>query len=284
MPRGSTANPPVALTIAGSDPIGAAGLAADLRTFAALGVHGAFALSVVTVQTTTAVHALRPVDAELLVAQIDAVLDTLEPTAAKTGLLATKANVEAVGRLAACGRMPPLVVDPVLVSSSSQRLVDDGVVRAYLDALVPHAAVLTPNAHEAALLAGLPEGAVTSLDAARRAARILAERCHGLVVVKGGHLATERTVDVCVQGGAGGELFEIEGPRIPTINDRGTGCTLSAALAAYLAMGRAVRDALREAKAFVSRALAAATDWRIGHGRGPLHQQAAAPLRDQAGG
>jgi len=264
--------PNAAMTIAGSDSGGGAGIEADLRTFAAHRVHGTVALTAVTAQSTVGVTAVAALEPEMVVTQIRTVLDDIEVTAVKTGMLARPRTVEAVASLAASGELPPLVVDPVLVSSTGHPLMEDGGVTAYRDSLIPFATILTPNLREAALLLGVPVEELATLPAMADAARSLCDLGATWVIVKGGHLivggATERrSPDVVV--GPGG-LTELEGARVETGNDHGTGCSLAAACAANLANSVAPLEAISQAKAFVARALAGAASWSIGHGHGPI--------------
>ena len=264
----STDTPPVALTIAGSDSGGGAGIQADLLTFAALGVHGTSAITALTAQNTVTVTGVHVPPVAFLLAQVDAVLDDLPVAAVKTGMLATEEIVRAVADLAAGGRLPQLVVDPVLVSSTGARLLDPGAERAYTDALFPQALVVTPNTREASALLGRP---VATVADARDAARQLTELGPRWVVVKGGHLADDAgdAVDV-VYDAAGDEVTELRAPRIATSNDHGTGCTFGAATAAGLASGADVPRALAAAKAFVHAGLASSAGWRLGAGHGPV--------------
>lgn len=254
----------MAMTIAGSDSGGGAGLQADLKTFAALGVFGTSVVTAVTAQNTAAVVAVDPVRPELVEAQMEAVLSDLAVRAVKTGMLATSATVATVARWAAEGRLPNLVVDPVLVASTGRPLLDEDGVAAYRALLLPHAAVVTPNTREAALLAGHP---VEGLDDMVRAAHRLADGGAAVVVVKGGHLGGPESPDVVLMDGA---LEVLDGPRVASPNDHGTGCTLSAATAALLARGATAFDAVVGAKAFVTAALRGSATWRLGAGHGPL--------------
>jgi hydroxymethylpyrimidine/phosphomethylpyrimidine kinase len=264
----SSNTPPVALTIAGSDSGGGAGIQAGLLTFASLGVHGTSAVTALTAQNTVGVTGVHVPPVEFLLAQVEAVLDDLAVAATKTGMLATEEVVRAVAGLAAAGRLPNLVVDPVLVSSTGARLLDPGAERAYRDALFPNALVVTPNTREATALLGTPVETVTE---AREAARRLGDLGPAWVVVKGGHLADDdgEAVDVVYQR-ASGELSELRLPRVPTRNDHGTGCTFGAAIAAGLARGAGVPDALDAAKRFVHAGLASSAGWRLGAGHGPV--------------
>jgi hydroxymethylpyrimidine/phosphomethylpyrimidine kinase len=257
-------DPPVALTIAGSDSGAGAGAQADLKTFAALGVFGASVITAVTAQNTTAVLGVEPVDPAFVDLQLEAVLGDLPVRAVKTGMLASSATVAAVARWADSGRLPNLVVDPVLLASTGRPLLDGQAVRAYLDLLIPHALVVTPNLREASLLTGIAVEDVASME---RAARVLADVGATIVVVKGGHLSGAVAVDVVLSQG---RLSVLEEERVDTANDHGTGCTLSAATAAGLARGEEPAEALGAAKRFVTEALRGSAGWRLGAGHGPL--------------
>lgn len=259
-------NPPVALTIAGTDSGGGAGIAADLRTFAALGVFGTLAVTAVTAQNSVEVREVHPLSPSAVVAQIKAVTDDLHPAAAKTGMLAQPGIVAAVAELARAGALPPLVVDPVLVASSGAALCEDGAVAAYRRDLFPVAAVVTPNLSEAAVLLGRP---VTTLAEQREAARRLGELAER-VVVKGGHPVDDRAelaIDVYFDGE---RLEELVRPRLDTPGAHGSGCTFAAALAAGLARGLSVSEAVVLANAYVHAALAGSVHWHLGAGHGPL--------------
>ncbi len=258
--------PVTALTIAGSDSGGGAGAQADLKTFAAHGVHGTSALTAVTAQNTAVVRGVVPMEPDFVRLQIETVLGDFDVRSVKTGMLATARVVEVVADLAAAGRLPRLVVDPVLVSSSGQALMDPEGVEAYLTRLLPHALVATPNLREAAILANVALDTLTSTDAMAAAASQIRTCGVAYVVVKGGHLVAEAP-DV-VAGPEG--ITVLEGARVATGNDHGTGCSLSAAIAANLAVGAEVLDAVRGAKTFVARALAGGAGWTLGSGHGPI--------------
>jgi hydroxymethylpyrimidine/phosphomethylpyrimidine kinase len=258
--------PPTALTIAGSDSGGGAGAQADLKTFAAHRVHGTSALTAVTAQNTAQVRGVVALEAAFVQLQIAAVLDDFEVKAVKTGMLATGAVVLAVAELAAAGQLPQLVVDPVLVSSSGHALMKPDGVEAYLTRLLPHALVATPNLREAAVLAGVALESLTDTAAMAKVAERIRQGGARYVVVKGGHLS-QSAHDV-VAGPDG--ITVLEGSRVPTSNDHGTGCSLSAAIAANLALGAEVPEAIREAKAYVARALAGGAGWSLGAGHGPV--------------
>jgi hydroxymethylpyrimidine/phosphomethylpyrimidine kinase len=259
--------PPVALTIAGSDSGGGAGIQADLKTFAMHRVFGTSVLTAVTAQNTRSVRSIRTLDLAFVAAQLDAVLDDLPVRAVKTGMLASAATVALIG--AGAARLPNLVVDPVLVSSSGAPLFPDEARRAYLTDLVPYAAVVTPNLPEAGLLLGGELSTVDDMAAAAEALAATGARC---VVVKGGRLrkATE-AVDVVWYGG---RVELLRSPWVATANNHGTGCTFAAATAARLASGDPLPEAVRAAKAYVQRGIAAARDWRLGAGHGPIGWEA----------
>lgn len=271
----SPGTPPVALTIAGSDSGGGAGIQADLATFAALGVHGASAVTAITVQDTTGVHLIRPVPVEVVVAQVEAVVTDLRPASVKTGMLGDADTTRAVGALAADCRLPHLVVDPVLVSTSGQRLAAGGVVDALREHLLPHAAVMTPNTEEAAALLGCDRA--KTLDEQRAQARALLDLGCGAVVVTGGDFGrfsadgcsvplVERTDVVATPQG----VLVLTDPEIDTTNDHGTGCTFASAISASLAAGLPVAAAVQVARSFVRQALRRSAPWRLGRGRGPV--------------
>ncbi|GCD91238.1 bifunctional hydroxymethylpyrimidine kinase/phosphomethylpyrimidine kinase [Nocardioides sp. LS1] len=248
--------PAVALTVAGTDSGGAAGIAADLATFAALGVHGACVVTAVTAQDTTGIRDVHPVPLASVESQLDAVLDDLPVAAVKTGMLGTPEVVELLARRLA-GR--PLVVDPVLVATSGVVLGDEHVVAAYRAHLLPAATVITPNAHEAAILLGRATDPAT-------AAAALADTGPAVVLTGGG------TRDTCT------DWLALPGQRpvarthrsVPTTNDHGTGCTFSAALAAHLARGADLDAAVHHAGLFTVRQLDTSRRWTLGRGRGPV--------------
>ena len=256
-------NPPVALTIAGSDSGGGAGIQADLKTFATHGVFGTSAITALTAQNTAGVRGVSMVDVGFIEAQLAAVLDDLPVAAVKTGMLGTPEVVDLVARWAP--RLPNLVVDPVLVAASGDRLFQPDAERAYVERLFPLATVITPNLREAGVLVGRE---LTGVDDAVEAARELATTGARCVVVKGGHLrGHDDAVDVVWYDGAVELLAK---PWIRTGNNHGTGCTFAAATAALLARGSDLLPALRAAKAYVHLVLAFGATWRLGAGHGPL--------------
>ncbi len=256
---------PAALTIAGADSSGGAGLAADLRAFAASGVHGAFALTLVSAQNTAEFRAARPIDAELVAAQIHAVLDDMPIAASKTGLLLTAETVAAVASIAA-RRLPQLVVDPVLVDGAGEPMLSAEAERSVATRLLPSARVVTPNHLEAGRLVGSDLG--DEVEAWIDAAHELAATGPEAVIVTGGRLQAGETVtDVVVRGGS---VRLLSAPRIETRNVRGSGDIFSAAICAELAKGTDVDSAIDRAHELTARALSAGADRRLGSGRGPV--------------
>lgn len=249
--RRADAPPPTALTIAGSDSGGGAGIQADLKTFAALGVHGTCAITTLTAQNTQGVLAVHSVPTRHLVAELDAVFDDFPVAAAKTGMLGDVRTVRCVARELARRRPRWLVVDPVMIATSGARLLDRDAIRILIERLVPLADVLTPNLPEAEALAGI---AIRTARDGERVAGILLGWGARAVLLKGGHGRGREVVDRWFDARG---AFEIRHPRLP-FEAHGTGCTLSAALAAELARGRTPRAAGRRAIAFVQRALARA--------------------------
>jgi hydroxymethylpyrimidine/phosphomethylpyrimidine kinase len=264
---GSPATPvnglPRALTIAGSDSGGGAGIQTDLKVFFALGCHGLSAQTALTAQNTLAVNGILEVPPEFVIAQIEAVASDIGIDAAKTGMLASAEIVEAVAKAIEVHEIDRLVVDPVSVSKHRDQLLKDDALDALKGRLFPLASVITPNLYEAGLLLGAD---VTSADEMKDAARSIKELGPTAVLVKGGHLEGSRALDVLWDGT---DMLEIEGPRYETKDTHGTGCALSAAIAARLAHGDNVRDAVSFAKDFVSGAIKHGL--RIGRGYGPVN-------------
>jgi len=256
---------PRALTIAGSDSGGGAGIQADLKTFAAMGVHGMSALTAITAQNTLAVTAIQDVDPAIVRAQIDAVVNDIGVDAAKTGMLHTSTIIEVV---ADCVRDHgfPLVVDPVMVAKSGARLLEAEAQASLVSRLLPLATVVTPNAPEAEVISGI---AVRDVESAEKAAKRIGELGPKAVVVKGGHLRTDRVIDVLVTRG---RVLRLEGDRYDERTTHGTGCSFSAAIAADLAKGESVEGAVRAAKALV--AASVRSGFRIGQGHGPVNPMA----------
>ncbi len=259
---------PIALTIAGSDSGGGAGIQADLKTFHAFGVFGTSAITAVTVQNTMGVSGFHAIPAETVRAQIHAVAEDLRPGAIKTGMLATAELVETVAASIEEARLENYVLDPVMVATSGARLLDTDAESAIVEHLLPLCTVVTPNLDEAAILAGF---AIDDEAGMRRAAEALVARGARAALVKGGHLKAEELVDVLFDGT---DFHVWRRARIDTTSTHGTGCTLSAAIAAGLARGRPLLSAVDDALDYVYRAILDAPG--LGSGYGPLNHFVAA--------
>jgi hydroxymethylpyrimidine/phosphomethylpyrimidine kinase len=253
---------PVALTIAGSDSGGGAGIQADLKTFAAFGVFGTSALTALTAQNTRGVTAIAEVEPAFIAAQVDAVADDFEIAAAKTGMLSHAAVIEVVAERIRARQIKNLVVDPVMAAASGDVLLAPDAIGMMRDTMLPLAALATPNLREAELLTGAKISTIDKMAAAARAIVALGARA---ALVKGGALAGD-AIDVLFDGRA---IREFRAPRVGAPRAHGAGCTLSAAIAAGLALGHPLERAIADAKAFVTRAIETAP--RIGHGARPLN-------------
>lgn len=275
----TTGQPPVALTIAGSDSGGAAGIAADLGTFQAHGVYGTLAVTALTAQDTKGVHGVWACGAGLVREQIQVVLGDLPVGATKTGMLATVEIVDMITDLAAEGSLPSLVVDPVMVASSGDPLLAGDGVGAYRR-LIAHARIVTPNLPEASLLVGAD---IEDIGTMSEAARAIGDLGAAVVVVKGGHLLLHgadpggEAIDVVYDGSA---VTVLRAPAVESSNVHGSGCTLSAAIAALLARGLEPIEAIAAAKDFVGRAIAGSASWQLGQGHGPLDRIFSRPTLD----
>ncbi len=256
---------PNVLSIAGSDPSGGAGIQADLKTFAALGVYGMAAISGLTAQNTRGVSAIQPLPPAFIAAQIDAVFDDIRVDAVKLGMLGDTDVVTAVADCLRRWRPPLIVLDPVMAAKSGAALLAESAVERLRRELLPLATVITPNLPEAGTLLDTPSPA--DLPAMRKAARALHALGPAWVLLKGGHLPGEDCTDLLYDGR---EFVEFPGRRIATQNTHGTGCTLSAAIAAGLAHGLAMPRAGADAKAYLTAAIAAADSLDVGHGHGPV--------------
>ncbi len=250
-----------ALTIAGSDSGGGAGIQADLKTFAALGVYGTSAITAVTAQNTLGVRGWEPVSPGLVVSQIEAVIEDIGADAVKIGMLATAAIVTAVERAVERLGLQRLVIDPVMIAKGGDRLLDEDAVVA-LRSLLRHADIVTPNIPEAAVLADMTVGTIEDMHEAGRRILALGPR---VVLVKGGHATGAESIDVACR--AAGD-FEVRGPRLRGRHTHGTGCTLSSAIAAHLARGLSDEEAVRAARPTLEGAIRHAP--AIGRGHGPL--------------
>ncbi len=257
---------PVALTIAGSDPSGGAGIQADLKTFHQFGVYGEAAVTLLTVQNTCEVSEVVCLEPRLVRAQVEAVLEDIPPAAVKTGALGNAEIIETVAELAP--RLgAPLVVDPVMISKHGAPLISGDARRVLRDRLLPHAALVTPNLHEAAALA---ECEVRTEAEMELAARRIHGRCGAAVLVKGGHLAGE-AADLLFDGR---QARWYRAPRFDTPHTHGTGCTYSAAITACLASGAPLEEAVARAKRFLTEAIR--TNPGLGRGSGPVNHHASA--------
>ncbi len=254
---------PSVLTVAGSDSSAGAGIQADLKTFAALGVYGTCAITAITAQNTRGVDAVLETPPDIVAAQIDSIVADIRPDAVKTGMLASAPIVEVVAAKVREHELPNLVVDPVMVAKSGDRLLREDAVTALRGLLLPLAAVVTPNLPEAGALAGF---AIDSDEDARRAAKEIVGLGARAVVVTGGHREAAEVVDVLYDGATFRDYFA---PRIDTTSTHGTGCTFASAIAAYLARGEPLAEAVGQAKEYLTEALRRA--YPIGGGHGPVH-------------
>ncbi len=257
---------PNLLSIAGSDPSGGAGIQADLKTFSALGCYGMAAVTALTAQNTRGVAAVHVPPPDILGAQLDAVFADVSVAAIKVGMLATGDMVRTVAQRLAAHPAIPVVLDPVLVATSGDSLGAPDVVEAIVAHLLGRATVITPNLPEAARLAGLP--VPEDEDGMRATAEALLGRGARAVLVKGGHLGGREAVDLLAEA-AGLQFFRA--PRVETRNTHGTGCTLSSAIACYLARGLALADAVGAAKSYLTSAIAESGSLDVGGGHGPVH-------------
>lgn len=258
--------PPVALTIAGSDSGGGAGIQADLKTFHAFGVFGTSAITAITVQNTVGVTAVQKIEPELVAGQIEAVAADLEPAACKSGMLADAPIIRAVAQALARSAIPEYVLDPVMVAASGDPLLEEAAVDALRTELLPLATLVTPNLDEAGILVGAPVRTEAEMRVA--AEQLVADGCRA-VLIKGGHLQSAEVVDVLLDGT---EWREWRAPKLPVGNAHGTGCTLSAAIAACLAVGLPVADAVERGLAYTREAIRTAPG--LGSGSTPVNHWA----------
>ena len=257
---------PIAVTIAGSDSSGGAGIQADLKTFSALGVYGASVIAALTAQNTRGVQGIHDVPPAFVTQQIDSVFSDLSVGAVKIGMLSRPETIEAVADRLARHRARNVVLDPVMVATSGDRLLAPEAIDALRKRLIPAALVITPNLPEAAAL--LDEAVARSEDEMRTQGERLLALGATAVLIKGGHGEAPESVDILVERLG---TTRLPAPRIATRNTHGTGCTLSSAIAAGLATGLSLHDAVAAAKAYVTAAIAASERLTIGHGSGPVH-------------
>ncbi|EGP06568.1 phosphomethylpyrimidine kinase [Bradyrhizobiaceae bacterium SG-6C] len=257
---------PIALTIAGSDSGGGAGIQADLKTFSALGVYGASVITALTAQNTKGVTGIHDVPADFITSQIDAVFSDLDVSAVKIGMVARGEAIDAIVTGLDRWSPPHVVFDPVMVATSGDRLLSSDAVDALRSKLFPRAHLITPNLPEAAAL--LDESIASSeQEIEQQGRRLLALGCPA-VLIKGGHGYGPESTDYLIDANA---VIRLAAPRIATSNTHGTGCSLSSAIAAGLARGHTLERSVRDAKAYVSAAIAAADRLKVGHGHGPIH-------------
>ena len=254
------------LSIAGSDSGGGAGIQADLKTFSALGCYGMTAITAITAQNTQGVRAIHGIPPDMLRAQIDAVAEDIGVDAVKVGMLHDPEVVRVVVKAIARHQMLQVVLDPVMVATSGDRLMADETVSVLVQELFPLVTVVTPNLDEAALLLGR---AIDGADALDEAASALLALGAPAVLLKGGHLPGDLVIDVLAMAGCG--RLRLQSPRIATHNGHGTGCTLSSAIAAHLALGFPLPQAVEQARAYILGAIAAGANVHTGHGQGPLN-------------
>lgn len=257
---------PVALTIAGSDSSGGAGIQADLKTFAALSVYGASVITALTAQNTKGVTAIHPVPAEFVTAQLDAVFGDLNIKAVKIGMVAQPATIDAILAALTKWSQANVVLDPVMVATSGDRLLPPDAIETLRGKLIPRATIVTPNLPEAAALLNQP---IASDEAAieRQGRELLALGCPA-ILIKGGHGQGHDSIDYLITGK---NVVPLAAPRLTTTNTHGTGCSLSSAIAAGLAKGEDLETSVRNAKTFITAAIASADRFTVGHGHGPVH-------------
>jgi len=256
-----------ALTIAGSDSGGGAGIQADLKTFSALGCFGMSAITALTAQNTRVVTGIFPVPPEFIGQQIDAVMDDIGVDSVKIGMLHSPEVIEMVAQKLKYWKCPNIVVDPVMISKSGDKLLREDAVQALKENLLPLADLITPNLPEASVLLDRP---VETIEDMAQAARDLAALGSVSVLLKGGHLSGSSSCDFLYQKQTD-TMIELPGKRIDTPNSHGTGCTLSSAIAANLARGTALETAVKNAKEYIIGALEAGADYQTGKGHGPVH-------------
>ena len=257
---------PSILTIAGFDSSGGAGIQADIKTISALGGYATSVLTALPVQNTMGVQQVHPIPSAIVAAQLEAVLDDIRPYAIKIGMLHTEAHIEVISDILSAYRDIPVILDPIMVSSSGKRLLDESAVAAMQSALFPLTTLLTPNMDEAAVLAGMPVQSLADIQAA--ATVILQQGCPA-VLVKGGHMEGEELHSV--YRALNGEAYIFTQPRVDSNNTHGTGCTLSAAIATFIAQGHSLAEAIDAAQEYVQQAILAAKGVQIGKGKGSLN-------------
>ncbi len=266
MNKNETYRYPVALTIAGSDSGGGAGIQADIKTFSSLGVFGTSAITAITAQNTLGVRGIQSISPEILKGQIEAIRDDLVVDAIKIGMLYNKDSVGIVSETLPHFRRIPVILDPVMISTSGSKLLEDDAIQAIIDELFPKATLLTPNIPEAEYLSGMTiHDEADILPAARK----IQEKGCDAVLIKGGHISGTETIDRLFIAGEAPVI--LASPTVRTPNTHGTGCTLSSAITAYMALGHSLVEAVRLAKEYVNKALVRGADVRMGKGHGPVN-------------
>jgi hydroxymethylpyrimidine/phosphomethylpyrimidine kinase len=255
------------LTIAGSDSGGGAGIQADLKTFSAIGCYGMSVITALTAQNTQGVKAIHAVPPAFAIQQIEAVLSDIGADAIKIGMLYSAELIEAVAQALKKHGARKIVLDPVMVAQSGDKLLQDDAIEAIKTHLMPIADVVTPNIPEAAVFCGMQ---LTQWSDIENAAETLAKYGSRSILIKGGHGDESKSTDLLFLAGEG-RFVSLEADRIETRNNHGTGCTLSSAIASYMAKGKDIEEAVQEAKTFINQALAAGAHYKIGHGHGPVH-------------
>lgn len=257
-----------ALTIAGSDPSGGAGIQADLKTFSACGCFGTSAIVAVVDENTVGVTGVHPIPVSFVTGQIRSVLDDIGADAIKIGMLHSSELIRAVKRSLADYDIRNIVLDPVMVATSGDPLLQQEAVETLRDELIPHARVITPNIPEAEILLGAP---ITDQDQLPDAAKALSHRCGGVsVMLKAGHMHDNELIDIFYNAETD-SILPLKSARVATCNTHGTGCTMSSAIAAFLAHGQQLDQAATNAKAYIASAIEAGAAYKIGHGHGPVH-------------
>ncbi len=255
------------LTIAGSDSGGGAGIQADLKTFAALGCYGMSVITAITAQNTVGVSGIHPVPVEMITRQMEAVFTDMGTDAVKIGMLHSAEVIAAVARCLSEYEVPNVVLDPVMVAKSGDKLLREDAIQALSQHLLPCVDIITPNLPETQVLVGRPVTTVAQMESAGK--ELLSRGCKA-VLVKGGHLPGTQVIDVLFVKGKPGPLY-LESARISTKNSHGTGCTLSSAIAAYLARGKSLEKAVQLAREYLIQALSSGKDYALGQGHGPVH-------------
>lgn len=255
------------LSIAGSDSGGGAGIQADLKAISACGCYAATAITAITVQNTLGVEAVVGMSPEIITGQINAVLSDIGADAIKIGMLHSSEIIRAVKEELRRHKAQNIVIDPVMVSTSGHRLIEESAIETLKNEFLPDATVFTPNIPEAEILLG---GDIKFQNDMPAAARALAEKYHTSVLLKAGHLEEDKLIDYLYNYKTG-DLTALESQRLYTQNTHGTGCTLSSSLAAFLAQGLPLEEAARNAKNYIAEAIAAGADYKIGNGHGPVH-------------